>query len=260
MDVGIRIRKLWHLKLGVLISLAVALLAALWSIDKISVFPPHLTPRALDMATATTHVVVDTPDSIMIDLRQDTYSLQELTNRAIVLGNVAVSPTIEAKIAAEAGVPPELLRIQAPSTPQESALPVNAQNQRKITDIIKSNDQYRVDLNVDPEVPMLDVYAQTPTARSAAALANAVVDQLHDYLGGLATTQDTPVKDRVRLVQLGRATGAVINSGVKYQMAALAFILTFLGACATVTFVARVRSGWRLAALSERAAAASPHS
>jgi hypothetical protein len=252
--IGIRIRRLSHHRLGLVISLLIACLAALWSIDKISLSPPGLAPRALEMATASTHVLVDTPDSIMIDLRQNTYGIEDLTNRAVVLGNVIASPSVEERIALRAHVPVQLLRIQAPLTPKQASVPVNSQNQRKIADIVKLNDQYRIDIDVDPEVPMLDIYAQTPTAQSAAALANASVDELRAYLAGLATTQRTPLKDQTKLVQLGRATGTVINPGARYQLAILAFILTFLASSASVIFLARVRAGWRLEALSERTA------
>lgn len=253
---GIRFRKLWHLKLGVGISLALALLAAVWSIEKISLTPPGLAPRSLEMATAATHVIVDTPDSTMIDLRQDTYSLAGLVTRAVVLGNVIASTSVEARIAQRANVPFGLLRIQPPLMPQQASLPVNSQNDRKVTDILRSNDQYRVQIDADPTVPMLDIYAQTPTAQSAAALANAAVDELKAYVTGLATTQGTPAKDQIRLVQLGRATGVVINPGVQFQVALLVFVLTFLASCASVIFIARIRAGWRLAAVSERAAGA----
>lgn len=256
MGIGIRIRRLWQLKLGVGISLAVALLAAVWSIEKISLTPPGLAPRSLEMATAATHVLVDTPDSIMTDLRQDTYSITGLTNRAVVLGNVIASTSVEARIAQQARVPAGLLRIQAPLTPQQASLPVDSQNARHVTDIAKLNHQYRIQIDANPTVPMLDIYAQTPTPESAAALANAAVDELKAYLAGLATAQDTPAKDKIRLVQLGRATGVVINPGVQLQVALLVFVLTFLVACSTVIFVARVRAGWRQAALSERASGA----
>jgi hypothetical protein len=206
------------------------------------------------MATAATHVLVDTPDSIMTDLRQDTYSITGLTNRAVVLGNVIASTSVEAKIAQRANVPAGLLRIEAPLTPQQAALPVDSQNARHVSDIVKTNRQYRIQINANPTVPMLDIYAQTPTAASAAALANAAVDELKAYLAGLATTQNTPANEKIRLVQLGRATGVVINPGVQIQVALLAFILTFLASCATVIFVARVRAGWRQAGVSERTA------
>ena len=83
MGLGMRIRSLWHLRAGVIARLVLALFAAVVSVEKVSLSPPGLQPRSLEMATATTHVVVDTPTSAMLDLRQDTYSLEGLTNRAV---------------------------------------------------------------------------------------------------------------------------------------------------------------------------------
>lgn len=251
MGIGIRIRKLWHLKPWVAAGVLVALAAAVLSVDRVTLSPLRLAPRSLDMATATAHVLVDTPKSVMVDLRADTYSLQDLTNRAVVLGNVMTSTAVETGIARRAHVPAGLLRIEAPLTPQEAALPVTQQNQRKITDILKSNNQYRLNLQVDPAVPMLDIYAQAPSAGSAAALANGAVAELSAYLSSVARSEDTPDKDRLHLDQLGRATGVVINSGVEYQFAVLAFVLVFLAWCATTVFIARVRQGWRVAASAE---------
>jgi hypothetical protein len=247
-------RKLWHLKAGVAVSLAFALLVGVWSIDRISLSPPGLTPRALDMATAATHVIVDTPTSQLIDLRQDTYSVEGLRNRSVLLGNVIASSSVQQRIAQRAHVPVDLLRIQAPLTPEQTAPPVDSENARHTSDLAKSTNQYRIDIKANPTVPMLDIYAQTPTAESAAALANAAVDELKAYLAGLAATQGTPPADRIHALQLGRATGVVINHGAKWQVAFLAFLLTLAISCATVIFVARVRAGWRQAALSERAA------
>ena len=228
MGIGRRIRKLWRVKFGVVISLVVALFAAIWSVEKISLTPPNLSPRSLEMATATAHVIVDTPRSTMLDLRQSTYDITGLVNRAVVLGNVVASTPVELRIAARAHVPATLLRIQAPLTPHQASPPVNSATSRHITDIAKSTDQYRIEIDANPTVPMLDIYAQTPTADSAAALANAAVDELKTYLAGLATTQKTPTRDQIRVVQLGRATGTVINHGVQVQVAALVFVLTFL--------------------------------
>ena len=239
-------RQLWRLKLGTGLSLVLALLAAVWSISQ----------SGLAMATAHTEVLVDTPDSIMTNLRENSYSIDGLVNRAVVLGNVIASTPVEARIAQRANVPAALLRIQAPITPRVASLPLDSQNSRSITDILKSNEQYRIAINANPTVPMLDIYAQTPTAQSAAALANAAVDELKAYLAGLASSQATPASDQIRIEQLGRATGMVINPGVKYQAALLVFILTFLLGCATTIFITRIRAGWRVEALSEGTARA----
>jgi hypothetical protein len=239
-------RQVWRLKLGMGLSLALALLAAGWSVSR----------PGLEMATAHTEVLVDTPQSIMTNLRQSSYSIDGLVNRAVVLGNVIASTPVEAKIAQRANVPAPLLRIQGPITVHVASLPLTAQDTRSITDITKSNEQYRIQIDANPTVPMLDIYAQTPTAKSAAALANAAVDELKAYLAGLASSQATPASDQVRIEQMGRATGMVINPGVRYQLALLVFILTFLLACATAIVVSRIRAGWRLEAMSEHTASA----
>ena len=246
MGLGIRIRQLWRLKLGLVLSVVLALLAAVWSMSR----------SGLEMATAHTEVLVDTPSSIMTDLRENSYSIDGLLNRAVVLGNVIASPPVEARIAQRADVPAALLRIEAPITAHVASLPLNSQNSRSMTDILKSNEQYRIAIDANPAVPILDIYTQTPTAQSAAALANAAVDELKAYVTGLASTQATPAQDQTRIEQLGQATGTVINQGVQYQVAVLAFILIFLLSCATTMFVSRIREGWRLEALSERTAEA----
>jgi hypothetical protein len=101
-------------------------------------------------------------------------------------------------------------------------------------------------------VPMIDVYAQAPDADTAAILANASVDELKRYLAGVVAKQKTPTRYQIRPVQLGRATGVVINRGVKWQAVLIAFLLTLGISSASVTFLARVRAGWRQAALDER--------
>ena len=131
MGIGFRLRTLWRLKLGVVISIALASLAALLSVQKIGLFPPHMSPRSLEMATASTHVVVDTPTSTLVDLRQDTFSYDSLKNRAVLLGNVIGSSTVRQHIADQAGLPVERLRVQPPLTPEQLAPPVDSENARR---------------------------------------------------------------------------------------------------------------------------------
>jgi hypothetical protein len=251
---GKRLRSLWHLKAGVVVSLLVSLVAAVWSIEEISLSPPGLESRSFEMATASTHVIVDTPTSTLVDLRQDAYSVEGLKNRAVLLGNVIASSGVQAKIAERARVPVELLRVQAPLTRAQAAPPVDSENTRTTSDILKTTEQYRIDIKANVTVPMLDIYAQAPDAETAEALANGAVDELNLYLEDLAASQKTPRQDQIRPVQLGRATGVVINGGVRWQVAILVFALTLAASCATVIFISRVRAGWRQAALAERPA------
>jgi len=254
--IGVRLRKLWALRGGVALCLALAGFAALWSVQSISLIPMRLTPRSLEMATASTHVVVDTPTSAVLDLRQNTYSFEGLRNRAVLLGNVIAGTTVRGAIARRAHVSADALRIQAPLTLEQAAPPPDSGNARRTGDIVRLNDQYRLNIQANLSVPMLDIYSQAPTAGSAAVLANAAVDELRAYLTRLAAAQHTPPQDQIRLLQLGRAQGTVINKGVQWEVFVLAFVLTFAVSCATVLFIASVRAGWRQQALSERVAGA----
>jgi hypothetical protein len=246
-----RMRNLWHLRGGVLVCVAVALLAATWSVQRVSLFPPGLSPRALEMATASTQVVLDTPESgLLLDLRDDRY-LESLTDRAVVLGNVMTIGKVRASIARRAGIPKEVLQVSPPLTPKQPQGLAEVGNDRHVSDVLKSNDQYRLNVQANPTVPVLYIYAQAPTAESAEALANGAVDAMRGYLAGLARSTETPETQQVHLVQVGRARGEVINAGIEWQAAILAFVLTFAACCATLILVARLREGWRTAAVNE---------
>jgi hypothetical protein len=253
MGIGARMWTLWRLRTGVAISLVLAVLAAVWSVERPSLSPPGLSPRQLHMATASTHILVDTPRSTLLDLRQDTYAIDGLRNRTILLGNVMASIPLRTQIAERAGIPAGALQVEAPRSPDlpEAASPSSAR--RGVKDITRANDQYRLTIQANPTVPMLDVYTQSPDARSARALANGAVAELRRYVDELARTQGTPPDQRLRLLQLGPADGGVINGGIEWKVALLAFVLMFGAAAATTLFVARVRQGWRLAALDDAA-------
>ena len=109
MNFGARLRMLWTMRGWIVVCVLLAFLAAVWSVARISLAPPKVTSRSLEMATASTQVVSDTPRSILVDIRQDTYGLDALTNRAILLGNVMASPPVRTAIAARAGVPVAVL-------------------------------------------------------------------------------------------------------------------------------------------------------
>lgn len=255
MRLGHRLWTLWRLRPFMAASAVLAAVVATWSVADISLAPPGLQSRSLEMATGTTHVVVDTPKSSIIDLRQNTYSFEALTQRAILLGNVMANGPVREAIAENAGVPVDVLQVAAPLTSRQPRAQVGSANQKRASDLLKSTDQYRLSIQANPTVPVLDIYSQAPTAEKAEILANSAVESLRDYLNQLAATKDIPASDQIQLVQLGRARGKVINEGVDWQVAFLAFLLTFAISCATVIFFSRVRQDWRTAARAERAAA-----
>jgi hypothetical protein len=247
MGFGRHLRELSKLRLSMVLCVLLAALAALWSVADVSVLPPKVSPRSLEMSTAFTQVVVDTPQSAILDLRQGTDDILGLKNRAVLVGTVMASPPVREFIARRANIDPEVLEIGRPRTP-ESPRPVADPGSKKGPgDLLKSTDEYRLDIQANPTVPILNVYAQAPSAQASAELANAAVDGLQDYLNQLGRDERTPETAQVRLRQLGRAEGDVLNEGVSIQTALIAFIGILGLSSAAAMFISRVRRGWVLA-------------
>ena len=223
---------------------AFASLVALWSNYQIHLLPPGLSPRSLEMASASTSMLVDTPT--------DTYSFGALQDRAVLLGTVMANGPLQAAIARQAGIPVEKLRVEAPMTPEQPRITVEPGREKRTGDILRSNDQYRIDVEVNPTVPVLDVYVLAPTPLEAQRLADATFTSAHAYLDRLERSEGTPDRVRLALTQLGPAHGAVVNQGAAFQIAAVAFALALAASGGVCFAVGRIRRGWRVAVFTER--------
>jgi hypothetical protein len=253
MQLGMHLRELWRARLGGLLALLIAIFVGLSSTYDVGVLPPKLAPRSLDMAAASAHALVDTPNTSMLDLRQNTDDFTGLTDRAVLLGNVMASLPVRQYIARRAHVPANRIVAITPTTPLYPRPIADPQNTRKASDLLRSTDQYRISIQANPTVPVLDIYAQAPTPAAAAALANGAIAGLRDYLGDVARDQAVPADKQVQIEQLGQARGSIITGGVRLQASLLSFFITFVLCCGAVLFISRVVRGWRAAKAEESA-------
>jgi hypothetical protein len=237
------IRELAGLKVGVAIALVIALLAGVRVLYAVSIFPPGLERHSLEMASASTQVLVDTPRSTLVDLRQDIYELRSLSDRAVLIGNVMASPPVREFIARRANVPADEISVTAPLTAEQPRAFTDGDNDPRATDIFeRPDDEYRLSVQANPTVPVLNIYAQAPDR--AAMIANGAVDGLQDYLDAVADQRGTSPEDRVELQQLGRARGGVVNEGAGVAIAVVTAVLAFCASCAVVLLIARGWRGW----------------
>jgi hypothetical protein len=246
MRLGRHLRELSRLRAGLAISVALGLLASLWSVERISLLPPSVKSRPLEIAAAKTRALVDASTSSVLDLSVNTYDLHALTNRGMLVGNVMASPPVRAYIARRAHVPVDVLQVVAPVSvdfPRQLA----TDGKKSSRDILKSPDEYRISIQVNPTVPVLDVYAQAPSVDAAQRLANGAVDGMKDYLATLGRQQGVAPDKQVHLEQLGRAKGGLLNQQVGIKVALLSFFLAFAASCLAVMALSRVRRGWTLA-------------
>jgi hypothetical protein len=240
MRLGRHLRELWNFKLGAAFVLVVALLAAGLAYAGPSF--PHGSPNK---GRAATHVFVDTPQSSIVDLRQDTYDLEGLTNRALLVSNAMASLPVRERIAKKSGVAANEIMM---NTPLDAQYPQGtAGGAAPATDLLGSPSKYRLDIQANKTVPVIDIDTEAPTTAAATRLANAAADGLAAYLRTVAKDDATPEDARLRLVQLGRAQAAPVSDGAGIGIALFVFAIVFALASAAVLFVARVRRGWSAA-------------
>jgi len=252
MQLGMHLRELWRSRLGVALSFALAVLAAAWSVGTISLSPPGIKSRTVQMAAASTRVLVDTPTSSVLDLAVATQEISSMTNRALLVSNVMASEPVREYIARRSKVPAEILKVSSPVTRDWPRQLAQSGSPKKTSDIFSSPNEYRLSLKSNPTVPVIDIYAEAPTAKAARELANGAVTGMRDYLQDIAAQQGVAPRQQVRLEQLGSARGGVVNAGVKTKLPILAFLLVFAASCLAVMFIGRVRRGWTMESDSDR--------
>jgi len=257
-QLGRHLRELYLLRWALPLCLALALYAGLSSAYDVNLLPPGLGAKELELGTADAHVLVDTPSTTVLDLRQGTDGFDGMTHRAVLLGNVMASVPVREYIARRAGVPADAIQITTPTTADFPRRLADAQHQPHMSDLRRSPDEYLIKVWANPTVPVLDVYAQGPGAKAAEQLANGAVDGLRDYVAKISSGTAIPASDQVQLRQLGRAHGTVLNDGIHLQMAAVVFLVVFALSSAAAIFFARVRNGWRTTRELEELAAGRP--
>ena len=247
MRLGMHLRELWGLRAWAALGVALAVLAALATVYRVGLFPPSLQSRSLDIGAAHTRVVVDTPKSKVVDLDAGTADFNSLATRTSLLANVMVSEPVKAMIARRLGVSADRVVARAPIIANVPRQITEPGAERSAGDILAQTNQYRLYIEANPQVPILNIHAQGPSQESAKQLADGAVSALREYLGTVAARQSVPHVRQVRLEQLGRAQGRVVNDGAGLQLALLAFAVVLALSWAAMLACNRVLIGWRLA-------------
>lgn len=238
------LRTLWARRRLVALGAAVALVAALLSVFTVAIFPPALHSRTNVFATASTQILVDTPESAFADLE---YDLEPLDTRANVFARFLATPAAVALIAREAKLPYGAIEAKGPfelNVPEVQRAPTA---ERRSSQIVGEGALYRLRFESNPSLPLVTVFAQAPTEMEAEVLATAAPAALRSYIDGIQDRQNTPVSRQVEIRQLGEATGGVVNKGANLQIATLVFLVVLGGWCMLLIPARTIARGWRSA-------------
>ncbi|HUC07381.1 MAG TPA: hypothetical protein VMR96_04765 [Solirubrobacterales bacterium] len=242
MELARTLKTLWIRRRLVALGAVIAAIAALLSVYSVGLFPPSLTSRTNVFATASTQLLVDTPDSAFADLAND---LTPLETRASVFARFLASPVALELIAREADVPLSSIEAQGP---YDINLPVIQQEPtagQRSSQIIGEGALYRLRFENNPVLPIVSAFAQAPSKAEALALANAAPRALRSYINRIQAEQSTPADRRVVIRKLGDATGGVVNEGANLQIALLVFLVVLGGWCMLLIPAQTLARGWR---------------
>jgi hypothetical protein len=236
------LREVWQHKIALATVIVVALLVAA-RVYGLGLLPPSGLKSTEGEATA--RVLVDTPESTAVDLRQSTYNLEELNSRAKLVGNAIGTAEVREMIGEKVGVSPSEISLQTPLTTEYA---------EKDGLGIEPTTAYRLDVQADPTVPVIDVVGAAPTEEEARALVVATTSSLVSYVAGLPKAEYEHERKEVRLVPrpLGEVESRPLAQPGKAFSAFIAFLVILAIGSATVVFVSRQRREYRRASEAMR--------
>ncbi len=238
----------------------IGLVATVISLSTISIFPPHFERRNLSVATAETHLLVDTPPpsapnlspySAVLNPATLPSDIEAITTRATLYAGLLTSAPVVQDIASHAGVSPDAIYAYQSPTPNVPVALSAPTSEKRSYELANLRRPYQIEIQARPQYPIIDIYTQAPTPLEAQRLADASVAGLQDYIWSLASAHgETRWANRIRLLELGEPQGAMITTGTK-MVAGLTFFAAFLVSWCGLLLLRRWRR-WRAGELVDR--------
>ena len=231
---------------GLATCLVIATACAVWSVMSIGLLPPKLKPRAMQVSTAATHVLLDTQRSWILDELAGSSDFMALSVHGELHANLATSRPVLEIIARRANVPIDALSARTRVTGNVPDNFLEPDSEQRAQQLLGSDRPYRLELQADQARPIVNVYAQAPSTRQAIRLADATVDGLREYVRH--RVRSTPRADRrkqPRVEQVGGTRGGIVNATAAPQIAVITFLVAFGITALLLLAAARVRRTWR---------------
>jgi hypothetical protein len=249
------IRQLWQRKFLVGLVFVLAAFAAILTAYQVSISPPGLHKRTLQVSVASSQILVDSPKSTLVS-GGSTDTFDALATRAKIYGQYLSSLEARRQIAKKVGVPPGTIATAGPYSPETGQTAYEAQPAgERANELLKEGAVNRLVFTAQEGVPILSVSSQAATTERAIALANASFQVLTDYVNSLEA-EDKPVSDGVTLRELGTPQGGTLGSSNGMILMALAFLAVFGLGCAAILIVPGFARRWRALDDVDRAHAA----
>lgn len=238
------LRQLWRHRVATALIAVVSVLAGVLVVYKVS-YPVKLESRKYDVGIATARILVDTPESQVVDVSpkgSDTLGI-----RANLLANLMVDGVVKAAIAKRAGLSPNQFYGVAESAtdPAAETPPKNPREAMVLrTKVLMTPDGDRM--------PIIEIETQAPGTKGARMLADASIAGLSDYLNTKAAEDHVVDARRLRVSGLGVAQARMAPRGPRMVYGLAAAIFLFLLGCTAMLGGSRLIHAFRAASSDDR--------
>ena len=237
MELAQIIKTLWDQRIAVVAVFLVAFLAGVSTVYRIGT--GGLTKRSHQFGAAQSQILIDSPRSSLVDLTQET---PPLATRAAVYTQFMRSNAVKEAISKATGIPASLIVAQGPYTTAGGSQNLPRPSEARANEVRSEGRGYRLVFDYQQDLPIVSIYAQAPTAKSAIRLAAGTVAGVRAYIAQLEKEQNIPAHAQTQIRELGSAEGGTVNSGADPIMAVLAFVgiaIAGLGGILALTALAR---------------------
>ena len=160
------------------------------------------TKRSHQFGAAQSQILIDSPRSSLVDLTQET---PPLATRAAVYTQFMRSNAVKEAISKASGIPADLIVAQGPYTTAGGSQNLPRPSEARANEVRSEKRGYRLVFDYQQDLPIVSIYAQAPTAKSAIALAAGTVAGVRSYISQLERQQKVPASAQdPRSVSSGR--------------------------------------------------------
>ena len=152
------------------------------------------------------------------------------------------SNAVKEAISDATGIPADSIVAQGPYTTAGGSQNLPRPSEARANEVRGEKDGYRLVFDYQQDLPIVSIYAQAPSAKSAIRLAAGTVEGVRTYISRLEREQNVPAHAQTQIRELGAAEGGTVNAGADPIMAVLAFVgisIAGLGGILALTALAR---------------------
>jgi hypothetical protein len=233
LDLAQILRELSRQRRWVIVGAVVAVMIGVLTAYRPTGFPPTLEARSLELGVAQAQVILDAPDSTLLDPTKD---LEKVTMRTPVYAEVMTTDALTKPIAERGGIEWGDLGMVTVGGEEPGS-------QERSNQLVEESKPYSMFAKASAGSPVLTILVQGPDGESSARVANAAAVEVKQYVERLKNV-GAP-QNKLVVTQLGRARGSAVNQGVNKLVVILATLGSFVAACLLILLGSSVAASHR---------------